>query len=494
MFYSTTVVSFILLLAPTILMGQASEVPRFEPDRCAIPVPAVEKHVDCGYLVVKENRTSGNTRTIRLSIAILRSDAVDKKPDPVLKTLGGPGASSLRMLSARRAFPWLRDRDFIIFEQRGTRHAQPALECPEVDEARADAGRQHLSHSAAKALEVSGAQRCYQRLSSAGIDLSAYNSRESAADIEDLRRVLGIEKLNIYGVSYSARLMLDVLMHHPQGIRSVVLESALATEVNYDQVGVDGVVRALNVLFDSCRHDRACDTAFPRLKAEFYAVVARLNREPMTVSTPAPKTHELVDLELNGNDFATWIIDYLFSDQPSSTVKAPMVIHKAFNGDYVQQFKRYAGDKLSSGFYSWGMRYSVWCSEEFPFESISKIRAQSHKCEGLRGYEVMSLPDICRVWKVKAAAPSENKPFTSPVPTFILGAEYDAYTDPAWGRSVARRFKHSFFFEIPWAGHGPAFSVPCVSEMIAGFVDDPHKQPGNSCVTETRRHFHFVVE
>ena len=122
------------------------------------------------------------------------------------------------------------------------------------------------------------------------------------------------------------------------------------------------------------------------------------------------------------------------------------------------------------------------------------IDAQSDRYAGLKGYEVMALPDICSVWKVKPAARIENQPVKSNVPTLILAAEFDAYTPPAWGKAAGRNIKNSFFFEIPWAGHGPGFSVPCVHNIIAEFIDDPHMPPSSDCVTKTRTQFTFLVK
>lgn len=469
-------------------------IPRFEPAPCAIPVPETEKHVECGYVVVPENRTKTNGRTIKLPIVILRTDSANPKPDPVLKTLGGPGASSLKMIRGRRSSPWLIDRDYIILEQRGTKFAQPSLECPEVDAANIESNKQRLDRKAARKRELAGAMACFDRLRNSGIDLDGYNSAESAADIEDLRRALKVEKINLYGVSYSARLMLDAMRYFPGGIRSVVLESTLPPEVNYDEVGVDGIVYSLNQLFASCRAASECSAAYPDLEKEFYAVVACLNKRPLIVPTKDQNSPATFDISLNGDDFATWIVDYLFSNEPAATVNAPYVIHQAYLANYVDQFKSYAGDKLGGSFYSWGMRYSFWCSEEMPFENTSLIKAQSSKYPGLKGYEVMALPDICSVWKVKPAKPIANTPVVSDIPALVLAAQYDAYTAPAWGKAVAGRLTNSFFFEVPWAGHGPAFSVPCVSRMIAAFIDDPAKRPDSECIDRTRDQFKFLVK
>jgi pimeloyl-ACP methyl ester carboxylesterase len=115
---------------------------------------------------------------------------------------------------------------------RGKKYAQPALECPEVNEANINSVTKQFDAAIARKHEIQAAKSCYQRLVRQGNNLAAYNSAESAADIEDLRRVLKLDKLNLWGVSYSSRLMLNVIRDYPKGIRSVVLESALPPEVN----------------------------------------------------------------------------------------------------------------------------------------------------------------------------------------------------------------------------------------------------------------------
>lgn len=480
------------------VFGQNSDsvknsVPRFETLDCAVPVPKGENNVECGYLVVSESRAIKNNKTIRLPIIILKSDNPNPKSDPILRTLGGPGASSLRIIGGRRFSPWLKDRNVIIFEQRGTKYAQPALECAEVDEANINNAKQHLNAKIARKKEVQAAKVCYERLKKQGINLSAYNSAESAADIEDLRRVLKLEKINLYGVSYSARLMLNVMRDFPNGIRSVVLESPLPPEVNYDEVGVDGIVRALNQLFANCKSETECAKAFPNLETEFYETVGKLNKQPVAASVKNEKTGETGEIKLNGNDFATWVVDYMLSNDPPSIAAAPSIIHQIFQGNY-DSFKSYVSEKTNPSFYSWGMRYSVWCGEEMPFESRRKIIAQSLHYPKLKGYEVMALPDICNVWKVSAAKSIENKPVKSDIPTMIITAEYDAYTPPAWGESAAKNLKNSFLFEVPWHGHGPAFSSPqCLREMIADFFDNPATEPKSDCLGKIKQQIKFDV-
>jgi len=481
------------LIATFSLVCFAQTVPRFEKADCPVPLPQGEK-AECGYLIVKERRAAKNDKTIRLPIIVLKSENPNPKADPILRTFGGPGASSMNLVRSRRNSPWLKDRDLIIFEQRGTKHAQPALECPEVNNANINSAKKQFDAKTARENEVKAAKVCYDRLTAQGIDLSAYNSAESASDIEDLRRVLKLEKINLWGLSYSSRLMLNVMRDFPNGIRSVVLESTLPPEINYDEVGVDGIISALNQLFKNCQTDAECAKAYPNLENEFYETVAKLNKEPILASLKNEKTGESDEIKLNGDDFATWIIDYLLSNSPEAIADAPLVIHLTNQGNY-QPFKRYANEKISPSNYSWGMRYSVWCSEEMPFENRQKITAQSFVYPRLKGYEVMTLPDICSVWKVRAAKAIENKIVRSDIPTFVIAAEYDAYTPSDWGKSVAKNLKNSFFIETPWVGHGPSFSTPCLSDLISEFFNNPKIAPNSSeCLEKIRRNFKFRVK
>ena len=173
----------------------------------------------CAYLIVPENRNKPNGKTIKLPFIYVESKNPNKHKDPVLYTAGGPGASSLggvRFIHQRQFF---QDRDYIAFEQRGTWNALPRLDCFEVSDAIKEAYRKGLNKDS---MILVGVKVCRKRLVAQGIDLSAYNTIENAADIEDLRRALNIDSINLIGISYSGGLMMTVMRNYPQHIRSVV--------------------------------------------------------------------------------------------------------------------------------------------------------------------------------------------------------------------------------------------------------------------------------
>ncbi len=465
-------------------------VPRFEPSACPIAIPETEKeNARCGYLVVPENRSRKDSRLIRLPVIILNSSSPNPAPDPVLRTLGGPGVSSLRMVRGRQASPWLNNRDLIIFEQRGTLYAQPKLDCPEVDAAKITNAKSNADEKTAERGEVKAAQACHDRLIKEGIDLTAYDSAQSAADIEDLRRVLGYEKWNLYGVSYSSRLMLEVMRDYPDGIRSVVLESVLAPSVNYDEAGVDGAVRALSVLFTNCAADAECAKAYPGLEKMFYDLVRQANKKPIQISVKQPKTAEPFNIQLTGHDLTDWVLDYMLSAEPDKILAGPALIYQVAVGDH-SPLQAYAESKVSLQGYTWGMRYSVWCREEMPFENRRTIAAQSRRYSQLRGYRIQgSMPAICDVWRVPPAPAIRNTPVTSDIPTLILAGEYDAYTPPAWGRLTSQTLRNSYFYEVQGVGHGPGFVSGCAIRVAALFFLNPTTAPYHPGLKAPRQKF-----
>ena len=56
-----------------------------------------------------------------------------------------------------------------------------------------------------------------------GVDLRAYNTIESAHDIDDLRKALGVEKINLVGFSYGTHLGLAAIRYYGDHLNRVAL-------------------------------------------------------------------------------------------------------------------------------------------------------------------------------------------------------------------------------------------------------------------------------
>jgi len=258
-----------LLVAAAVAAGLAvaadadADGPRFVRGACPADVtrtfPA-DLRVDCGTLIVPESRSKPSSRTIRLEVAIMRSSAAKPAPDPLLFVQGGPAAAGIvPQLAAPYFRPFLRSRDVILFDQRGTGHSKPALTCPELD--RVDAAAYPSAPTRAQYLV--GVRACKQRLVKQGVDLAAYTDAESAADVRDLRTALGLKQWNLLALSAGGELALTTMRLYPEGIRSVVFDSAWGNQTLWGPNFWRNADRYLGVLFARCAAEPACKTSYP---------------------------------------------------------------------------------------------------------------------------------------------------------------------------------------------------------------------------------------
>ncbi|MBN1661159.1 MAG: alpha/beta fold hydrolase [Anaerolineae bacterium] len=455
----------------------AGDVPRFEPAPCPVPAP---DGVRCGYLVVWEDRDDPGEGTIRLAVAILPAESPAPAPDPVVYLEGGPGGSALEGLDTWLTSPLRAERDLILFEQRGTRYAEPELDCPELKEVYVETWVAGLDDDEVAAAEVAAAARCRERLAAGGIDLAAYNSVASAADLDELRRMLGYQTWNLYGISYGTRLALTVLREVPTGIRSVILDSVYPPQVDGLAQITPNTERVVTKLLADCQADAACRTAFPDLEAAFYDVWARANERPFEVRVPHPDTGEMLVLPVDGDDLVG-VLFLAFYDADLIPY-LPLVIDQLASGDeeVLAPLTHFTLSTYLRG--SEGMSFSVTCHEEAPFNTPEEIRAAAQGVPPpMRAFELTSTLEICDLWGAGIPDPIEAEPVYSDVPVLILEGDYDPITPPAYGRSTAETLPNSYYFEFPGLGHGVTLA-DCPAEIARSFLTDPTSRPLAACL------------
>ena len=456
--------------------------PTFEPAACEFPIPR-GYNPECGYLIVPENRARPDSRLIRLHVGIFRNRAGTWNADPVLKISGGPGSSGLNTtayLLEKGMDAVLDQRDFIVFDQRGTGYSRPRLDCPErVEITSAVLGGRLTAEESAQAI-IDSFRRCRDRLIAEGVDLSVYNSAASAADINDLRMVLGYEQWNLYAISYGTRLALTMMRDYPNAVRSAVLDSTYPLEVNLYTSLAPNAERAFNVFFDRCAVDPGCNSSYPDLRTVFYTLVDDLNAHPAFV--PLYIDNGKLQVRLDGG----LLIDVLFGGLYSPAVSAtmPQLIYEVRDGRYnnllSQRLERYFDTSSALG-----MQMAVQCAEEFPFsaqeEAYAAAQGVQPQIAGFFPASVQPLFAVCREWTVAAPDPRENLPVSSNVPALILAGEGDPITPPDWGRRVAGNLSHAYFHEFPANAHWVARSSSCAMQMALAFWENPTVDPGPIC-------------
>jgi pimeloyl-ACP methyl ester carboxylesterase len=476
------IIVFFFSFIPRELRGQT--VPRFEiSDSTIIDLPKDQK-IKFGYLVVFEDRSKGG-KTLRLPVFILKSRSAKPKEDPVFYTAGGPGSSSVNTAKYGAYYSYLNDRDFIVFEQRGTQYAQPNLACFELDSIKKSNRWLSLDEAQRETLQTEAALRCQMRLVAAGNNLSTYNTKASAEDIEDLRKVLGIKQFNLYAVSYSTKIAQVLLRDHPSSIRSAVLDSPLPLWANYDETSLRFFSEKMNLLFSVCASDSACNTSFPDLKRRFLTFLTKANQQPVSVELKSPIDSSIITVFLTGFQIASFV-----NLGDTYNLKGlPALLHKICSGDY-QVLKPFIYNLFSDDSRSMGMRLSVWCSEEYPFENFSRATKTRHIPSQYAGMKSSAVPlSICKIWKVERASENENKPFSTNVPVLLINGEFDPDTPYAWGKQMQNAFPNSYHFIFKGMSHTPTqyWDNNCGMEVAQSFFNNPLTRPELKCFKELKQ-------
>ena len=447
----------------------------------------IEAEVQCGYLVVPEQR-SRPERTIRLHTAIIPSRSSTPLPDPLVFLNGGPGAHTLVWADfyAARFDDILEQRDLILLDQRGVGFSEPALDCPEIIDDKLVHIEEDLDPAVEKENYLAAMELCYERLTAAGIDFSAYNSAASAADLDDLRRELGYESWNMLGISYGTRLALTAVRDfgHTGTIRSVVLDSTYPPQIDAYLASGANLNNAFDLLFARCANNESCNRAFPDLRFRFYALVEKLNAEPTTVFVTDQQTRKTYQVPFNGYDLIDTLFEMMYN--PDQIIKLPRLLTR-LEQDRTFDLSEWLTNALrQSEYFSQGMTVSVQCTEEMPFNNLAGLQGSlaglPPQLADFIEINAHSFSSSCDLWQVEPAAANETQPVSSDIPTLILAGDYDPITPPSFGHETAAHLDQAYTFELLGQSHGVVTTNDCAVELLVGFLNEPHRPPDDSCL------------
>ena len=424
-----------------------------------------------GYLVVPENRNKPGGRKIKVPFLFVRKPDQNPRKNISLFTTGGPGYSTtanIDSISYNSGF--LKYGGFIAFDQRGTKRAQPCLDCNEV------AGAIKRSYTEGKnrdSLVLAAVRSCRERFTSQGVDLSAYNTMESAEDINDLRLALNIDSLNLVGISYSGGLMLAMARNHPEGVRSLILNSPLPGYVNFEEHGLLNINEALEQVYRNCKEDSLA-TGYKNLKSRFQQYLMTVTGKKFTVSYKEKGSRDSIRVIYTKNELLDAVIGRLNTRQVKTV---PAVMLDLINGkqdSYVREVLDgyFSGDAAIS----LGMRYSVYCSGQIAYSDPDLEKQQDLVVPWLAGYSFNNVTHpICDCWQIKPEPKIAKAPVYAKVPALISAGDIDPDCRPFYNRLIKRYIPGSQLLIIHDKGHAPGFTVDGTDYMKI-FMDNPYQK------------------
>jgi len=464
-------------------------VPRFESTVCWKTVPAtVSAH--CGFLVVPENRTKHNGKTIRVAVAIVRAAAKTPDSAPLVYLDGGPGGAPILSAGLPIAGGLNADRDLILVDQRGTYYSQPQLTCPALDHFFFRLlGLVYDAHSTRSA-HVAATSDCRAQFVAQGVDLAAYNTTENAADFADLRRTLGYKQWNVYGVSYGTNLALNLVRIDSAGIRSVVLDSTeppnlVALPAFWSQAGY-----AFGQIFAACSAQPACRARYGDLGTRFTGLVNTLESHPVTTSVSDPATKKNVTVTIDGGALVNWLVGMSF--RTSEFRDVPLWIDQLAAGRPQAIASSRLAQVTPPGLIGYGLTFGVICSEWEPFSTHAQSVAEGRRALPRYPASVLAEPpqftfvtDDCRVWNIPRAPAAVREQVHSAIPTLILSGSFDAVTARPWATAAASTLPSSRILVFAGVGHGVVHESACAQAVVKAFFAQP-AAPDNSCVANVK--------
>ncbi|MDE0692983.1 MAG: alpha/beta fold hydrolase [Gammaproteobacteria bacterium] len=175
-----------------------------------------------GVLLVPSIRTRGESPA--LSLPFVRVPARrDLGLPPVVVLAGGPGAAAIGAFETSMFEHVERLSeicDVVTFDQRGCQGALPNLDSPHRPQYDLS---EVLTRNAALAAQRDHAGRLATYWRERGVEVDAFNTVESAHDVDDLRKALGAETINLHGASYGSHLGLAVLRLHGERVGKAIL-------------------------------------------------------------------------------------------------------------------------------------------------------------------------------------------------------------------------------------------------------------------------------
>lgn len=428
-----------LLLA---LPGVASADARFHP--CVSG-----SVIDCGRVVVPVDPSGAVKGAMSLHVERYQSHGPNK--GVVIALAGGPGQAATPLLPdfAITLDPILRGRQLVVFDQRGTGFSDQLL-CKNL-------GRHDLPDM--------GVGGCANSL---GALRPFYSTSTSVSDMEALRQALGVDRIDLYGVSYGTKVALDYAIRYPQHVQRLVLDSVVMPGA-LDPYELSSFAAMSRLVSQICAN-KECNGITDNPVADLTQLIQRLvTSQPAGVVVNSKGQKRKTGLRRSG------ILNVLFAGDFDPTLRAdfPAAVKAALNGDNAPLLRLVSSTTGSESFdpstgdsealfaatscedssLPWSQSTSVPDRIQQGRSAFSQIAPSSYAPFDADTVFRFSLTAFCPWWpEAGSTPPVESAPMPS-VPTLILSGDDDLRTPQEDAVKLAAQLPKATVVKVPNVGH-----------------------------------------
>jgi pimeloyl-ACP methyl ester carboxylesterase len=435
----------------------------FEPTKAEVGGQVFEG--ERGHLMVRENRQNSKSNLIELVFIRLKS-TTDKPGYPTVYLDGGPGSAATTLASFpdyMRAFQKLREvGDVILLDQRGVGRSKPNLTYLAQASLPVDV---FADRAVALGAFKERAKMAAEHFRSRGVDILAYNSVESVNDVDDLRKALGAEKVNLVGFSYGTHLGLACIRYHGKNLNRVVLIGTEGPD-HTDKLPStsDASIRRLSQIV---AQDPEIGSKMPDLTGTLKRVLDRLEKEPVTVTITDQRTKKPVDVKV-GKMGLQFLIMRDLGDTNDLPI-FPLWFYTMDKGDY-SILKRFVERRYNQ----FGSGLSIMTLVTDISSGVTKARQKQIQKEAKTALlgDIVNFPisEMGDVFGNPDLGDDYRSPIKTDVTTLFVSGVLDNNTQPFQADDVRATFKNSTHIVIDNAGHESMLTDPQVQQTMVQFL------------------------
>ena len=413
----------------------------------------------CSDIAVPLDRSGAFPGTVTLHVEVLPPNGVSR--GAIFLIAGGPGQGSAHSFdlgtpSSASLFQYLfPGYTLVAYDDRGTGNSGlincSALQVTtDLDQAR---------QLAADCASTIGPQRAF------------YGTADHAEDLEAVRRLVGVDKIALYGVSYGTKLALAYALAHPDHVERLVLDSVLPPD-QPDPYQAN-VLRDLPATVDAFCADTCAVTH--DFAGDVVAVANALAAKPVHGAVLQANGRTKAE-KLDGAGVVGMVIDADLN--PGLAAELPAAMHAARSGNVKPLLRLYDLDNqeslLSAADLSFGLYAATSCRDgAFPWTPDTPVAGR----QALLTQAISALPagtfgrfgswaaklgnaDFCLDWP----SPSGGEPLGAGplpnVPVLAISGGFDIRTPTENATEVLSRFPQGRLLTVPGVGHSALLADP----------------------------------
>lgn len=396
-----------------------------------------------GYFFAPANRNDPKSEVIGVEVYRFRADRTANATTPPLFFLhGGPNFVGLEPALARPGYyerqikPYLAVADYVVVGQRGIGSSKPTTTCERP---------RPLPVTATNDDQVKAVQdasiRCRDFWTEWGLDVSGLTVMQAAADVDDVRKALGYDRIQIWGGSFGSHWAMALMRFYPQAITRVVLRGLEGPDHTYDSpAGLANALERIGAAADTAAALRGRVPAGGLYKA-LQDVIARLDRNPVAVTVTDSATGP-VTVRVDGDAVRNVAVI-----GPRGWPALVLALHA---GDYTTAARAAIRARTARGIQT-ASYYVLDCGS-----GISRARDARYAADAktsVAGEANWEYRAACPVWQ-SDNGDAFRADFQTNIPTLIVHGDWDLSTPLENALELRSSFKNRHFVLVKGGSHG----------------------------------------